>query len=696
MATGFPTAYAIEIEFTAGVWTDVSADVARDVGVTRMFGRVREGEDVGPGSCDFTLKESTGKYVPDNPVSPYYPNVVERKRVRFTVTKGSARVRFLGYIASWRPVLPAGGSAADGYVEVTAVTFDGIASRPLWSAWTERALMTAADGVFVFTGGEGKTGEACTNVVPGATIEAYKTSSRTNGTGQVVSPDRLFLEGAFEYTPTSGVGPVWTVPIADTEWDFQFWFKLESAVASTKMLVHAPEANGLSGSSDASTIRLVVGASGTDLDIDGFLTVNNVDDGRWYRVRYASNTTSPFSRDISIAVAPEGSSETTLDTSSGSMALPAAWWTFGGKMTLANKVSQVAPVQIAGIVFNAGELIPADSGGPRFGDPIAIDTWLDEVDTWLGVTGTTTGSDNPTVRPLSTWQRSYAQVRQSAAKAVGAIAWVNPQGTSELRLSDSVRTATPVLTLTLQDDSDGTFELAREVDGIPTRATITYPSGAVTVIDTDAEAGGVSRDAATEADSRNAAQARYLAQFMLSEAAALRITRVTVNLAASPTDLYSSVASLYPGARVRITGLPSDWLGYTQADVIVQGWTEVDRLDGVWLTIDCTPADSPRQGLVDTDRVAATDSTLTSTITSSDTSVAVTIGASGETWSTAAGDYPLKIRIGGEIISLPSAPASGSAPSWTGVTRGVDGTTAIAHTAGASVQVHFPMTVGMG
>ena len=58
------------------------------------------------------------------------------------------------------------------------------------------------------------------------------------------------------------------------------------------------------------------------------------------------------------------------------------------------------------------------------------------------------------------------------------------------------------------------------------------------------------------------------------------------------------------------------------------------------------------------------------------------------TFTTAAGDYPLDIRIDAEQITLTAAPSGASSPqTFTGVTRGVAGTAAAGHAAGALVDL---------
>ena len=172
MATGFPTAYNLEVEFTAAVWTDIGAYADFEAGVDLHYGRVDAGEPIAPGSLDVTLRDPDGRFVPDNPTSPYYPNVVEGKRIRLRVTKGSVRTRFLGYIQSWTPSLPPGGSIADGVCEVSAVTQDGANRKPLRGMFEGFAAISA-DAFFVPGATTDVSGPAMlSNIISGSTVTA--------------------------------------------------------------------------------------------------------------------------------------------------------------------------------------------------------------------------------------------------------------------------------------------------------------------------------------------------------------------------------------------------------------------------------------------------------------------------------------------------------------------------------------------
>lgn len=87
-------------------------------------------------------------------------------------------------------------------------------------------------------------------------------------------------------------------------------------------------------------------------------------------------------------------------------------------------------------------------------------------------------------------------------------------------------------------------------------------------------------------------------------------------------------------------------------------------------------------------RADSPDSTLHTGITSSATSMSVAAGASGEVWTTSAGDFPFDIVMGGERITVTNITGATSPQTFT-ITRSVNGVVK-AHLAGESVSLFFP------
>jgi hypothetical protein len=114
--------------------------------VSVRAGRTTEFDDVGPSTCTLVLRNDDGRFTPDSAGSPYYPDVIEGRRVRVTVTKGSD----VPAVHRQHPVVGAelrGGMLSNGTVTITAN--DALATLALHtfdSRWVEetRALARTA------------------------------------------------------------------------------------------------------------------------------------------------------------------------------------------------------------------------------------------------------------------------------------------------------------------------------------------------------------------------------------------------------------------------------------------------------------------------------------------------------------------------------------------------------------------------
>jgi hypothetical protein len=154
----------------------------------------------------------------------------------------------------------------------------------------------------------------------------------------------------------------------------------------------------------------------------------------------------------------------------------------------------------------------------------------------------------------------------------------------------------------------------------------------------------------------------------------------------------------------------------------VSGWPPTDAPDGLtflvqgyrerlsrflWEAIfNVSPAGPFRTGTYNTDdqfsgaqRYGSSSSTLSAGITSSATTIILAGTAriiTVETWTTAAGRYPLDIMIGGERIRLNTPPTGSTSPqTFNGVTRSINGISK-AHDAGEDAQIYRPTHYGLG
>jgi hypothetical protein len=301
-------------------------------------------------------------------------------------------------------------------------------------------------------------------------------------------------------------------------------------------------------------------------------------------------------------------------------------------------------------------------------------------------------------------------------------------------LDSTQRALTPALTLDAQDDAAAPPDLGFDLSGVVATAEAKGWNSAATWRDTVAANQWAGSSATVASVMASDVDLLLLAQYRTVKGRAGQIspTRVVVDAASSTANVTTALLDLYPGATIRVQGLPSDKIGYSSIDCILIGVTErhglgtnafelalIPRIteayvdpelgtEGPWRLVDQPPW-----------RVSAYDGLLCS---SGDTGVffglygSTTGGAlsSGATtgyilsnrarggnatippivttfMSQDAADYPLSIRVDSEIITLPNpagAPTSTTVnlgQCWyqqvTGMVRGQQGTTAAGHAA---------------
>lgn len=148
---GMPLNVTVEMAFGADpasspaswTWTDVTKHVKKGINVRR--GRSDAASSLEPSQCSFTLKNPLGWFTPHFPTSPYYPNVRHNTPVRVRVDPYVYAVtnRFFGFVDEWKPRWP--GSPEYSEVEVSA---SGPMRRLAQGVPVKSALYRALNGQF--------------------------------------------------------------------------------------------------------------------------------------------------------------------------------------------------------------------------------------------------------------------------------------------------------------------------------------------------------------------------------------------------------------------------------------------------------------------------------------------------------------------------------------------------------------------
>lgn len=159
-----------------------------------------------------------------------------------------------------------------------------------------------------------------------------------------------------------------------------------------------------------------------------------------------------------------------------------------------------------------------------------------------------------------------------------------------------------------------------------------------------------------------------------------RFPTVELNLAAGP-HLIEDYTALNLLDTLRITN-PPQWLPPGDIDLMLQGYNESLSVHRWTATLNCSPAGPWNVAVSGADHVDTEGSQLNSSATSSTTSLSVAT-TSGPRWTTNAGDLPLTIEVGGEVMTVTAVSGTSSPQTFT-VTRGVNGISK-AHASGTAV-----------
>lgn len=689
MAAGLPTSVIVAIEFSAGVWTDVSSLVRGD-SIEIRVGR-EPGTDIQPGTLSLQLDNADGRFTPDNPTSVHYPNFVEGKRIRVQVVKSATTyTRFVGRITALEPDFPTEPSQA--LTTVTAVDGLGDLARITLPSYPEAIQRQNASGstpvaYYPLTDANEHVGMFDPMDI-GSPLTVW---NRTSSSGSIEARGDETLGDGRQYVKlTSGKG-LWHatsgIPVSVHGGVSGLVYLYLCVKVSSSSYGEVVSIGNQRRDAFDQLVRIRWTATGFILEnyANGALTGSTpavaADDG-WHQLQMqvGGAATSAFAVDDGVSQdAGVGVTGSMRFVSIGSdMDLSAAHLTINKDLRLwttkdvlpGNGLTLSAYTQDVSITANA--------------------TGLQQSFSWT--TSPTTIPADPGALPDRNGLESLIAVADSQSGTVYAVPSTSATQTIQLLANADSRASTVALTIDAEGDLAEGPTMVRSIEGRVSAATASSPNVSVAVTDstiTDVGSADVQVDTALydPLDLRSVATDRIAR----GREQHLRPSSLTVDLATALNDLYAAFYALTPGERVRLSGLPSAYFGVTYIDGYVEGWTERPGVTGYEVTFDLSPADAPPEAKADDatyGRATFGDGvcTLTSAITSSATSLSLTFTGS-ELLSTAAGDYPLDLDINGERVTVASAPAGGSSPRTLTVTRGVAPTVARAHSAGEPVEI---------
>lgn len=323
-----------------------------------------------------------------------------------------------------------------------------------------------------------------------------------------------------------------------------------------------------------------------------------------------------------------------------------------------------------------------------------------------GVLLQTQGLD-PATEPMG-FQRpaSYLDLLDEAGYSdIGIVSEDKTAARITFRTRDSLYIQHPALALDydnlnglvpVDDDQQVTNDVTvTRIDGSSTQLQLT--SGPLSI---QPPPGGVGKyDVGFEVSLETDAQTNQQASWRLN-AGTLDETRypsITLDLAKQTAAISANVLDLVEGDLVTVANPPTFAGTPDTIRQIIAGWEEALYPYGYEFAFVGIPATPYSIGVYDyaesPSRYAGDGSTLNAGITSTATGAAalsIVTPVGKPLWTSAAGDFPMKITVGGEVITLSAIAATASPQSATVSARSVNGVVK-AHLAGAAVDIADPV-----
>jgi hypothetical protein len=598
-----------EIEFTAGVWTDVTTDVDQRAQVPSMrFGRSSEFSQPQPAELTVTLRnfdrDATGaplfdanrnyirgNYTPNDPTSPYYPNIQPRKRIRYSYNPGVQRFRFTGYIKSWAPVLADG---ARPYMQITAADrLDQLSRVTMLSPIRQEITADAPALWWPLTDAAGSTKalEQSGNSGPplGVTGTGTAVVFGDNGPGAGDGTGVKFAAGQYLDTRPPPQSPVtwevWANTTAVTDGSVLSLFDTLAGNFNFTIVIK--------GATNAGKPTLSSGFTG---DITGTAAVN---DGGWHHFA----VTWPIGPSTTMTFYVDGVSVGTATVTHGASNFPdlIRVGLGGGGFGTNAFTGNIGEVGVYyGPLSAARVLAHSAAGNGYFGD-----TTDQRIARYLGRAGLT--ASDWTLDGGQTTVGTYPQDGKDVLSACqdmatteggGAVVYVTPDGKVTFRNRRYRDNRTPKLTIDAVNDLDGSV-YAPSFDDLTLVTSSTVNRSSESGTDTTqtyavTSTFGVFADQLTTYTTSDA-DAVSLAQYDVNSRStpALRFPQIAVNLATSFNNLYDQVGQLQIGDRIRLQNIPAVAYPTSTVDFFLEGWQETPDVDSYMWVADITPADIP-------------------------------------------------------------------------------------------------------
>ncbi len=715
--TGLPPGIEVAVEFTAGIWTDITSDVDASESISWRVGRTSPFSDPSSAAITVIVANSTGRFTPQRQVladgvtpHPFWPNVDVRKRIRLSYTiAGTRHVRFLGYVKQWLPQL-----GSDGHQPQCAIIasdrLDQLSRVDLPHAVLQEILTDAPAAMYSMGEAAGST----------AAVESVKRGSPLNVRGQPMAfgqpnplpaPDGLT---GLQITAADFVQGYMTRAAAPLDLGgaqcktFEAWVTIIGATAPAPIILNLGVYDAIAATRVyVPRIQVWGGSFSTDGGLTysmGLLTTAEVTGGT-----PAAGIEAVLPYDVKahhfVATQNAGTWSFYVDgtlrgTTVSAVAAPASpALLVQAEIGSGGQQAVLGPVAVYTAALSAarvGAHYAAGIGNAGETSGVRVARLLRYAGLASSEINADAGRETLSAQPALGAKVVAACQDVATSEGGGAAFYVAPDG--RVRFADRAfrKPGDPVMTVDAGADLDaGAFAPSYDELTLVNSSTVTRDGGTA---QTFTDAASVAKfnlttdSATTQAVSDQAAL--NLAQWRVRSQSApgLRLAAVALDLLTATTPgLYEALAAIQIGSRVRVTNLDATASARPTIDLLVEGWTETVGIDQYTVVLDASPADNPPQMMWDdttNGRWQANGMTLASAITAASSSLSVTTAAGQPKFTTTPARYPLQIQIGQEVLTLPSAPTGASPQVFTGVLRGQANTPAAAQAAGSGINLY--------
>lgn len=683
------------------VWTDVSQYVRGTVTIQK--GRTSLSGTADPTQIQFRLNNTDGRFSAENPMSPYWPNVVLNVPVRVSITWAGAAgtyERATAFVNGW-PIQPNAGVLD---VEVPILATGRLrrlrrSGKKIASALTYAIPTTSPTAWWSMEDGPNAV-KLASGVTGGSPMRVFAGSVAFAAGGSPPGSDALpsFTDGG------TMVGSVGTS--AATTWRVEFsanFAAFDPLLYTSIMLWNT--SSGVTWEVDATSLSLgglymqAYDASGTFIDLT---TSNNlIDDGAWHRIRIDGTKSGS---DTVITASIDGVTVLTH--------------TFVGAT-----FARVTRVVVNPMTFNGIQYSTRSLGS--FGQLAIWAPWAGTLDTVAAARGFAGEA------AAARFTRLCAQ-QGIQATAVAGLVSSQPMGPQTIDTLSNLLDSGADLDNALMHDGGVSGNLVHAPGAVRYNAavqlTLDYRRSQIgdgyagtkddqnyannTIVDRTGGSTAVAQDSTRIAidddyDQQDTVNA-YTDDQLLGIASwrthvdsftGYRFPATSIDLRRNP-ELAQSVTALTLPARISPINLPSPPYPFGSIDQFAEGYTEI--IDAVtWQIGFVSTPQPPYQVMV----VASTDKAaqwvvddavgawqLNAGITATQLTCAIK-NSTGNLLSTAGADYPRDLYVDGEVITV-TAVAGAASPQTATITRSVNGV-AKSHIANAVLSLYRPATLAL-